>query len=103
MVQSIFPATGPPATDVNIFGSWLLFPKDSGTPTSGRLDDFLEVRVMIGGLEAGIKDGTLSHSASGDDRLTAIVPAVASGQKYDVKVLTFRGVASGGNVQFEAS
>ncbi len=92
-LASIAPSAGRAGTEITVFGSGLLFPRDATAtrrPTSIR--EFHPVEVVIGGRSAEIVDGSLSSGGAGGDRLKAIVPAgLAGGEEHDVVALNFRG------------
>jgi hypothetical protein len=94
-VNALVPARGPVDTEVEIFGTGLLVPKEEGaTVENASPPTFHAVRVMIGDLDARLVAESLIHLASGDDRLKAIVPDTLTPDRYDVKVLNFRGTPS---------
>lgn len=95
-VNGVFPGKGLPATEVEVFGVALLYPKTLGTgDVSGGVDLFHEVGVTIGGYEAPFVAGSLIHSRAGDDRLKVLVPPqLTDPGLYDVVVLNFRGTSS---------
>jgi hypothetical protein len=94
-LTSIFPGKGQAGTEMEIFGTALLFPIQEGTEVeAGAPSAFHPIRVTIVELEAAIVTGSLTHRKSGEDRLKAMVPAGFAAGQYDVKVLNFRGTPS---------
>jgi hypothetical protein len=103
MMNAIVPARGPVGTEIEIFGTGLLVPKAEGAIAEDASPDaFHTVRVTIGGLEAALVPASLTHLASGDDRLKAVVPPTLATDRHDVKVLNFRGTPSE-PIQFEVT
>jgi hypothetical protein len=94
-LNAIVPARGPAGTEIEIFGTGLLVPTAEGAVVeNASRDAFHPIRVMIGDLNAALVTGSLTHLASGDDRLKATVPPTLAVGRHDVKVLNFRGTAS---------
>jgi hypothetical protein len=92
-IASISPSVGTTRTQLTVYGSGLLFPRN---PTSSRvprkIEEFHRVEVQIGGRRAPIVDGSLSSTEAGGDRLRVTVPDdLQPGQAYDVIAMNFRG------------
>jgi hypothetical protein len=95
-LASISPSVGHVGSEVTVFGSGLLFPRDAtATSHPTHLAQFQEVQVMVGGRRAEIVDGTLSSNQAGGDRFGLKIPtALEAGKDYDVVALNFRGTAT---------
>jgi hypothetical protein len=93
-ITGISPAAGLRGTEVKVFGTGLLFPRDPvATTVPNSVAQFHDVEVLIGGHTAPIVDGALSSTGAGGDRLRVTVPtALAAGEEHDVVALNFRGV-----------